>query len=161
MAQVEYTIRFEEFESSSLLDAVQQQLLQSAFDECNNAYAPYSNFKVGAAILLKDLKVLTGNNQENASYPCGICAERAALFAYGLGKKNNPILKLAVSVLTTHYIQDQPPSPCGLCRQVLVEFEELNPNPIEIILGQPGMKCFVFQSAKDLLPLHFGPAYLK
>lgn len=161
MTRIQHTIFYEEFPDSSFLNDAQQQLLKEAQEECQYAYAPYSNYKVGAALLLENQQVIKGTNQENASYPCGICAERTALFSYGQGKNRNAILKIAISVSTENIILNYPPSPCGLCRQVLVEFEENNQRAIEIILGQPGRKCLVLYSAKDLLPFHFGSSNLK
>lgn len=161
MARIEYKIFYDEFPDSAFLSEAQQKLLIEAQDECQKAYAPYSKYKVGAALLLEDRQTIKSSNQENASFPCGICAERATLFSYGLGQNQNPILKIAISVSIENKFQETPPSPCGLCRQVLVEFEENNHKPIEIILGQPGRKCLIFSSAKDLLPFHFGSSNLK
>ncbi|NOT36639.1 MAG: cytidine deaminase [Saprospiraceae bacterium] len=147
---IEYSI----YESISSIEPTQQELLQSAYNSSKNAYAPYSHFNVGAAILLEDQTIICGNNQENASYPCGICAERNAIHNV---RANYPDFKIHSIAITTFRLLKQsiPATPCGLCRQVLSETEQNNGSVIELILGHPEGKVFIFNSCQSLLPLAF------
>ncbi len=136
------------------LSEVQRNLLIMAQEAAHNAYAPYSKFFVGAAILLNDGSVIKGCNQENASYPNGICAERAVLATYGNLDRKTGILKMAITNLSDHKIFS-PATPCGFCRQVMAELEIQNTMPIELIIGQLESPTFVFTSFQSLLPLAF------
>lgn len=142
------------------LNPAQRQLIEIAFEAAGQAYAPYSHYQVGAALLLEDGTVLKANNQENASYPCGICAERNVLYYYGANFKNLKITKIAISTKLLNVTIEQPPAPCGLCRQVMGEFERNNAMSIEILLGQPGKMIYLFHSCNDLLPFGFHPDFL-
>ena len=110
----------------SLLDTPQKELLNAALQATSNAYAPYSQFYVGSAILLENNQIISGVNQENASYPCGICAERALLYHYGNLQPKLKIIKMAVAVANKNLKNLYPIAPCGLCRQVMCEFEQNN-----------------------------------
>ncbi|MBK9108096.1 MAG: cytidine deaminase [Saprospiraceae bacterium] len=154
-------ISYQIYDHTDGLTVEQNSVLKSAFLASNTAYAPYSNYQVGAAILLGDGNILCSSNQENASYPCGICAERNVLFYYGSNYKQHKILKLAISTKILNPHLDLPPAPCGLCRQVMVEYERNNKNNIEILLGQPGKTLTIFQSCNDLLPFGFSPEFLQ
>ncbi len=142
------------------LSSEQLNLLENASNACHKAYAPYSKFYVGAALLLEDGKILTGVNQENASYPCGICAERAVLHEYGNQYSHIKISKIAITVSNRIHTTEYPIAPCGLCRQVLCEFELKNNAPIELILGQMNQACYVIERASFLLPFTFTMDFL-
>lgn len=135
-------------------------LIKEAKSAAKNAYAPYSKFLVGCAVLLENGEIVTGSNQENAAYPSGLCAERVAIFYANSKYPNVPVLKLAVAVFTKSEFVDEPIPPCGSCRQVLVETELRFKIPIRIILsGKEKIK--VIENAKSLLPMNFDGEYLK
>ncbi|MBK6546588.1 MAG: cytidine deaminase [Saprospiraceae bacterium] len=159
MTNQEIIINFKSYNRGLELDNLQRKTLEAAQQATQLAYAPFSNFFVGAALLLENETIILGCNQENASYPCGICAERAALFSYGNLIESIPIKKLAVNVRNQKH--HHPVAPCGLCRQVISEFELKNNQPIEIILGDLNNNTYVFKSSLDLLPLQFHSGFLK
>ena len=142
------------------LDQQQQQLVAIAKRKTQDAYCPYSHFAVGAAALLADGEIVTGCNQENAAYPSGLCAERTTLFAANANHPDTPVLKLAIACFTDGHFTREAASPCGACRQVMLETEHRYGSPIEVILyGEEG--CYIFHSAADLLPLNFVSDNLK
>lgn len=140
------------------LGVQERKLLEEALEATYRAYAPYSQFFVGAAVLLTNGEILTGNNQENAAYPSGICAERNVLFHVGAMGKTHLIQALAIRVRTPNLVIDQPIYPCGACRQVMLEYEQQLPHnqTIKVLMqGQTG-KILIAKSIKDcLLPLVF------
>ncbi len=147
-------------DSSSLPDA-DAQLLEAARAATSNSYAPYSKFNVAAAGLLEDHTIITGTNQENASFPAGMCAERVLLSAAISQYPNTPIKAMAISYQPVEGpISDIPVSPCGICRQVLSEYEERFGNIKLILAGMTG-PVYVITSATHLLPLVFGGKDLK
>jgi cytidine deaminase len=157
------TINFEYkvFNNIKQLSAADAKLLKAARSCTKNAYAPYSNFKVGAAGLLKDGTVLTGVNQENASYPTGICAERTLLSAVANSHVKNPVITMAISYQNKTKTANKPISPCGVCRQSLLEYCLRYKIAMRIILaGQTG-DIYIIEDAKSLLPLQFDSANLK
>tara|TARA_B100001250_G_scaffold365515_1_gene346246 strand:+ start:500 stop:982 length:483 start_codon:yes stop_codon:yes gene_type:complete len=156
----EFKIYFDEILDRKDLANIDLELLNKAEEILKKAYAPYSKFKVGVSVLLEDGSYVCGNNQENASFPCGICAERVALFAT---KANNPHLKINKIAITTkskEFNIEKPVAPCGMCRQVLLEYEQQQKEPIEVFLFNDE-KIIKFTQAKDLLPLHFSEDRLK
>ena len=137
-----------------------QKLMKSAIEARDNAYAPYSKFKVGAAIWLDNEKVVTGSNQENASYPSGLCAERTAIYYAGSKYPNAKILKMALTASSQNQITDKPIPPCGACRQAIAEYEFKQDQPIEIyFMGVTG-KVVKSNSLANLLPLGFDRSFL-
>ena len=139
-----------ECEQKSLFDSA---LFDSALSAAKNAYAPYSGFQVGAAVLLEDGAIVIGSNQENAAYPSGLCAERVALFSAGAQFPNLKVKSIAIAAITNN-MQVEHVAPCGACRQVLLEAENRCGNPIQIVLcGTEEVK--VIGSAKELLPVSF------
>lgn len=119
------------------------------------AYAPYSTFRVGAAILLANNQIVTGSNQENAAYPSGLCAERTALFYANSTYPNDAVLAIAVVAHHGGDFTEEICTPCGSCRQVLVEVENRFDQKVKIVMcGKE--KVYVVDSIKDLLPLSFG-----
>lgn len=136
------------------LSKVEQQLIDSAKDATYGAYAPYSQFFVGAAVRLSDGSVVIGNNQENASYPCGLCAERTALFAANAQYPKLYVEALAIAARTDEGFLSSPITPCGSCRQVMLEVENRQKSPMKIYLyGEEGV--YRINSSAELLPLQF------
>ncbi len=134
--------------------------MTAAEEAREKAYAPYSNFRVGAAILLENGEIITGNNQENAAYPSGLCAERVAIFFAGSQFPNTKILQLAVTARSENQVLRKPISPCGACRQSIAEYEIKQNHPIEIFfMGETG-EVYKANSIKDLLPFLFDGSQL-
>lgn len=152
------TFRYLEHADAAALDAAAQHLVEAAADASTRAYAPYSNFHVGAALRLSGGGMVTGNNQENASFPAGICAERTALHAALSQDPAAVVVEMAVSVPSAP--ADRPVSPCGICRQALLEQEHRQGAPIRIYLASAGGKVIELQRAGDLLPLSFDASFL-
>lgn len=129
-------------------------LLNAACQAAQHAYAPYSNFNVGAALLLANGEIIKGSNQENTAYPSGLCAERVAMFYANSQYPDVPIKAIAVSSFINGQQNDQPVYPCGACRQSLMQSEIRHNQPIRVIMG--GNKSIqIVESVKDLLPLTF------
>lgn len=136
------------------LTPTEQALVQKAIDATYNSYAQYSNFHVGAACLLENGEVVIGANQENAAFPSGLCAERTAIFAAQANHPDQPITTLAIAARNVNGLLKSPISPCGACRQVVLEIEDRYQRPVRILLyGTDGI--YVFESIKDLLPFSF------
>jgi len=125
------------------------------------AYAPYSEFFVGAAVLLENDEIITGSNQENGAYPSGLCAERVAVFAASAMFPGVPMKMIAVSATSTRLKMEEPVSPCGACRQVLLEYEILQKKPIKVLLSKEDGKILIIEKVHDLLPLSFSGDELK
>ncbi len=137
-----------------------KNLMNEARTAKDGSYAPYSNFNVGAALLLNNGKVIHGSNQENASYPIGFCAERTALSAAASIAPKEKIKSIAITCSCTHNPVLTPGAPCGICRQTIFEAECKHKQDIEVILmGETG-EMYVFKTIKDLLPLHFDADFL-
>ncbi len=138
----------------------QREVVRIAKEQTENSYSPYSHFRVGAAAKLANGIVMRGANQENAAYPSGLCAERTALFAAGAQYPDQPVVRLAIACYTDGHFTKEPGSPCGACRQVMVETEHRYGDKMEVLLyGED--ETFVFESAADLLPLIFVSENLK
>ena len=132
----------------------ERMLVETAIKATDNSYAKYSNFRVGAALLLDNGEVVIGANQENAVFPLGLCAERTAIFAAQAQKPQFAITKLAIAARNEAGLVKTPVSPCGSCRQVILEMEERYHQPIRILLyGTTGV--IAIDSVRDLLPLCF------
>lgn len=143
-----------DFCSLDELSSEEQNLVQTACRATQNSYAPYSKFHVGAAVLLQNGKIVIGANQENAAFPSGLCAERTAIFAAQANYPGQPIKILAIAASDSRGLRDKPVSPCGSCRQVILQIEERYKSPIEILLyGNSGI--YRVKSVKDILPLSF------
>ena len=156
MKERKFEFSFEVYDSIDELGAEDQQLLTEARNVTEQAYAPYSNFRVGAAAKLENGKIVTGTNQENASYPVGICAERVLLSTVSSLYPDIPVTTMAVSYQSNKIKSDHPISPCGMCRQALLEFEGRTSKLIRLILAGIKGKIYVIRSASQLLPLAFG-----
>ena len=137
----------------------EKKLIEGAKQATKNAYARYSNFKVGAALLLENGEIITGNNQENAAYPSGLCAERTAVFFANANYPDRKIVALAVAACSNGKFTKEVITPCGACRQVLLEVETRYKNPMKILMYSED-EIYVVDSIKDLLPLSFGDAML-
>ncbi len=137
-----------------------QNLMDAAIEARNNAYAPYSKFNVGAAILLDNEEVVIGNNQENACFPSGLCAERTAIYYAGAKYPKAKILRMAITASSQNQVTDNPIPPCGACRQSIAEYEIKQDQPIEIyFMGVKG-KVVKSYSLANLLPLLFESSVL-
>ncbi|UZH54283.1 cytidine deaminase [Salinimicrobium tongyeongense] len=148
------------YENEAELPEDVQKLMQEAIAAREKSYSPYSQFKVGAAILLENGKVVTGSNQENASYPAGLCAERTAIFYAGATYPNIKIKKMALTARSEKQKVEVPTPPCGSCRQAIAEYEVRQDEPIEIyFMGEKG-RVVKASSVSDLLPLIFDSTYL-
>ncbi len=143
------------FPDSSALEPADALLLEAARKATGDAYAPYSNFRVGVAIRLTGGKILTGSNQENASFPAGLCAERVTLSAASAMYPGVPVESLALTYINETGTGSRPISPCGICRQTLAEYEQRFEQPIRLILGGSNGEIFVIARATDLLPFAF------
>jgi len=152
----EYKFSYRELDDDSLLSGEDHLLLTRAREVTEQAYAPYSNFFVGAAALLANKEIVTATNQENASFPAGICAERVLLSAVTALYGTMAIDTIAISFNKKNGESDHPISPCGICRQSLVEFESRVNNPIRLILAGMKGKVAIVDSVSYLLPLNFG-----
>ena len=143
----------------SELEAKEQELVRRAQDAAGRAYAPYSKFNVGACLLLDNGEMIEGNNQENASYPCGCCAERTALNYANSRYPDAKVEAIAITAFNGGRLVDEPITPCGICRQALFETEMKNRKNIRIIMN--GQKqTIVANSASALLPLAFDDSLL-
>ena len=149
---------YSDFKSLERADAL---LLEAARSATVHAYAPYSKFRVGAAVLLASGQIVSGSNQENASFPAGICAERVALSAASATYPGVAITAVALTLIQESGNSDQPISPCGICRQTMVEYETRFNHPIRIILGGETGEIFIMNRATDLLPFAFSSKELK
>jgi cytidine deaminase len=158
-----HTIPFSytEYEGTTQLQEADIKLLNEAWQICDSAYAPYSNFRVGAALLLANGILFRGNNQENAAYPSGICAERVAVFSASALHPGVAIQSIAVVAKTDVFDLITPVTPCGACRQVLAEYEMLSGTPIRIILQGNSEKIWILEGISNLLPLMFHGSELK
>lgn len=152
---------FKVYDSIDQLDEEDAYLLREARKVTKVAYAPYSNFKVGAFAKLVNGKTVSGTNQENAAYPAGICAERTLMSTASSLFPGVGIGTIAISYKNGNGKSDRPVSPCGICRQTFVEFQERTKNPIRIILGGMGGEVYVIENAENLLPLLFGANNMK
>lgn len=150
-------IHFYEMEE---LPKEERELVESAIAATDHAYAKYSNFRVGAAIRLSDGAVMIGANQENAAFPSGLCAERTAIFAAQAQYPEKAITMLAVAARNENGLLKEPVTPCGSCRQVMLEVEDRYQQPMKVLLyGTDGV--YVIDSAKDMVPLSFISENLK
>ena len=157
----EFQLSYEEYASDAELPPADLALLAAARTATKDAYAPYSHFRVGAAARLANGEIITGTNQENASFPAGICAERTLLSVAGAQHPGVAIDTLAISYDNENGPSDRPISPCGICRQSLQEFEQRTGKPVRLVLGGREGKIFVIPRAGLLLPFAFTGDELK
>lgn len=154
MKTIEIKTLINELSDPDLLKEQDRIIIKKAADMASKAYAPYSGFLVGAALLLEDQTILAGNNQENAAYPSGLCAERVALFSANAIHPDKRIRSLAIVAYKDQQNTSQPVYPCGSCRQVMVEIEDRQGAPIRLILAGT-KKIHVLENCRQLLPMSF------
>jgi cytidine deaminase len=160
MKKVEIKTIITVFDSLNELLKEDKNLMNEAIKAKQNAYAPYSKFSVGAALLLEDGTLIKGNNQENAAYPSGMCAERVAIWNASSQYPNKKVIKLAISASASSHIVKEPVAPCGACRQTLSEYEMKQKEPIAVFfMGEEG-KVIKTSSVIDLLPIAFDKSFL-
>ncbi len=159
MKEKRLVLRIQEY-SYDELDDEARMLVERARAAAGDAYAPYSAFRVGAALLLENGEVITGNNQENAAYPSGLCAERVAVFYAGAHYPGVAIVALALTAFRRDVITDEPAYPCGACRQVLLEAENRGNRDIRLIMAGRN-KVETVGSVKELLPVSFDKRFLE
>ncbi len=150
-----FTFSYRSIPSLNDLSRQDQALASAAQLALARAYAPYSKFHVGASILLKSGLIIEGNNQENIAYPSGLCAERVALFYAGANHPNDPILKICIAAEGDLMPEGGILSPCGSCRQVMLESESRQQEPIEVLLIQRTGEILILDSVQNLLPFGF------
>lgn len=151
-----FTFNYQLFSNWTDLPEQEQRLVDKAYEAMENAYAPYSEFKVGACALMDDGSFILGNNQENAAFPSGICAERVALFYAGANFPNKKVLTLCIVAKGELMPASQLLSPCGGCRQVMLESENRQKQPMRVILVNQDCRTMVLDSVIQLLPFGFG-----
>ena len=154
MKQRAYTVRLYEYDQLDELSEEQVLLVNNAIKAARDAYAPYSEYHVGAAVRLANGEIVIGSNQENAAYPSGLCAERVALFYAGARHPDVAVTSIAIAAIREGIVQEEPIAPCGACRQVMYEKESHGGVEMEIIL-YGSKKIQVLSRVTDLLPLPF------
>jgi cytidine deaminase len=159
--QQKFEFEYDLLDDSNQLNYEDQELLEAAKKATETAYAPYSNFKVGAAARLSSDAIIIGSNQESASFPVGICAERTLLNSVGSQFPQEKIQTIAISYEPVGKPSVEPISPCGMCRQSLLDFENRFQSPIKIIMAGKSGKVMVVSSATHLLPFGFDGSILK
>ncbi|MFL5787027.1 MAG: cytidine deaminase [Flavisolibacter sp.] len=155
MKENKFEFNYRVYDSIDELSDEERKLLNEARAVTAQAYAPYSNFQVGAVAKMANGEIVAGSNQENASYPVGLCAERVLLASISSLFPRIPVETIAVSYKSDNQKSDHPISPCGICRQALQEFEGRVDHPIQLILGGMTGPVYVIDSASRLLPLAF------
>lgn len=154
-------IQVEEYDLEELRENQESNLLQQAQEALKGSYAPYSEFKVGAAVLLENGEIILGSNQENAAYPSGLCAERVAIFHAKSKYPDIKVKSIAITAKSDNFITKSPITPCGACRQVIAETESRQNGKIRIIMkGQEGIVQAV-NGIENLLPFMFKEEQLK
>ena len=161
MQEKKFEFSYKVYDSIEELPEEQQWLLNEAREVTEQAYAPYSRFQVGAIARLANGEIVAGTNQENASFPVGLCAERVLLASVSSIFPKIPVETVAISYKSETQKSDHPISPCGICRQSLQEFESRVGHPIQLILGGITGPVYVIDSASKLLPLAFTSDELK
>ena len=154
MTNKEIKIAYREFLGLDELEVKDKELVQAAIEATELAYAPYSKFNVGAAVLFEDGIIVKGSNQENAAYPSGLCAERTALFYASASRPDKPMTAIAIAASQNGELLETPVTPCGACRQVMAQYQTKGGQPMTILLVG-GKKIWKFEKVDDLLPLIF------
>jgi len=160
MNEIKISSTFTVYENANELPSQDQNLLIEAVEARKNAYAPYSKFNVGASLLLENGIIIQGNNQENAAYPSGMCAERVAIWNAASQYPKIKIEKIFISAESNKNIVDKPVSPCGACRQTIAEYELNQEQNIEIFFTGETGKIIKANTIVDLLPLAFDNSLL-
>lgn len=147
--------------SKDELSESDRMLLECAEKMLPAAYAPYSHYHVGAALLLANGEIVTGSNQENMAFPSGLCAERVAIFAASAKFPGVAMKALSITAKSNETPVNEPVTPCGACRQAIIEYENNQSEPIRVILGSDSNSVMVFESMNNLLPFSFRGEGLK
>lgn len=158
--QKELKIQFEAIENYESLNATEKKLYEAALNIRKIAYAPYSEFLVGCAVLLENGEIYTGTNQENAAYPSGLCAERTTIFWTAANFPEQKIKKLFVIGAPKDALSSTPIPPCGACRQSILEYESRQQDLIEIYFASLDGEIYKTKSIRDLLPFSFDSSFL-
>lgn len=161
MKKNEIIISYQEFDHIDELNKADHVLLEAARKAIKSAYAPYSAYHVGAAVLLENGKIISGNNQENVAYPSGICAERVALFYASSQYPDVPVKAIAISARAKGFKVNSPVTPCGSCRQVMAETEDRFHQEMRLIMRGENGRINVIEGVKNILPLMFRAEELK
>jgi len=161
MNQIDIVISYHEYNSIADLDPADRSLLEDARLAMKSAYAPYSAYHVGAAVLLENEKVVSGNNQENAAYPSGLCAERVALFYASSQYPDTPVKAIAIAAKAKNFDISTMVTPCGSCRQVMAETENRFHTNMRLIMGGENGTIIIVEGVKNILPLMFHADELK
>ena len=151
----ELNINYKIYNGVDELAVEDSKLMQAAEYSLKNAYAVYSGFRVGAALLLENGEIILGNNQENIAFPSSLCAERVALYYCKANYPDTKVLKIAITAKASNEKLIEPVTPCGACRQVMSEYEKIQGGNIEMILKGEEGEVFVFDTVTELLPLAF------
>ena len=154
MTNKEIKIAYQEFQSLNELEAKDKELAQAAVEATELAYAPYSKFNVGAAVLFEDGVIIKGSNQENAAYPSGLCAERTALFYASASRPDKAMTAIAIAAAQNGALCETPATPCGACRQVMAQYQLKSGLPMMVLLVG-AHKIWKCEKVDDLLPLIF------
>jgi cytidine deaminase len=154
MKELKFEYSFQQFQGNEL-SAEDVKLVEMSRNAAKQAYAPYSKFNVGAAVLLENGEIITSSNQENAAYPSGLCAERVALFYAGAKYPGVAVKKLIITVITENRDNIRLYAPCGGCRQVIAEYEQKQGEKIEILFEGPGDHYTSCSGIEQLLPFTF------
>ena len=154
MEKKNFSFEYSSYATIDELPVAEKELVKNAVEAAKKAYAPYSSFNVGAAVLLDNDEIIGGNNQENAAYPSGLCAERVALFYANAKYPEAAVKAIAIVAMKEGKILPSVVTPCGSCRQVMLETETRFDHPIKIIMGSQ-LGFWAVNNAKNLLPLSF------
>lgn len=154
-------IAYKAYKSADELPALEQQLVQASREAAKRAYAAYSHFSVGAALLLDNGKIVEGNNQENAAYPSSICAERVAMFYASSLYPDAKVVTIAVTAFAQNFKLLKPITPCGACRQVMSEYEYKQQSNIKVLMTSDSQEVWEIESVEALLPLLFSSSMLE
>ncbi|MBW8360374.1 MAG: cytidine deaminase [Weeksellaceae bacterium] len=158
--QKEIKINFHVIAGYSDLTETEKKLFDAASNARKNAYAPYSHFDVGCAVLLENGEIVSGSNQENAAYPSGLCAERTTIFWTAANYPDVKMKKLFVIGAPEEAVTSVPIPPCGACRQAILEYEAKQKEGIEIYFASVEGEIFKTESVRDLLPFSFDSSFL-
>ena len=155
MKKVTHTFAYQVYDSATELSETDRELLDKAKQAVSSSHAPYSRYHVGAAVRMANGHIFSGSNQENMSFPAGLCAERVAVFAAVSSYPDVPIAAIAITATAEAFEVSEPVSPCGMCRQAIVEYEMKFGNKIRLILGGHSGEVYIIDGMETLLPLSF------
>ncbi len=160
MKKIQFSAEYFSFPDEKSIPNQDQKLLSEAKEALNSSYSPYSKFKVGAALLLENGAIVRGSNQENAAFPVTLCAERTAVFAAAVQYPGIAIIAIAITVETQNKTLNKPITPCGSCRQVMLESELRFEKNIRIIMQGDFGEVYIADAVKDIVPLYFDASFL-